>query len=164
MLDDKMFDYVLARSRARETSILAVASIASSASVVLLGLIFQCNCLLADNVNFLTTVGIVFAGLGMVYRELSVRLIHDNDERWLRRYVKKWRENKSCLTGIIDDCVKDPMLPNRYDWTREAVIRVLLVTPAFAWAWTFNTYVSIGVIGIVSGLIIGFSACHADKD
>lgn len=164
-----MFDYVLARSRARETSILAVATIASSASIVLLGLVFQCNCALSDSTKLgVTILGISLAGIGLLYREGTKAWIHDNDDCWLKAYVQFWRvlSNEMPIGEMVidGDRIKDPIPPFKHDYMREIFIRTLLVIPIIAWSFFFiHSYVGIIIAGLSIGLIVGFSSCGSSE-
>lgn len=180
MSNEPMFDYVLARSRTRETSILAVATIASSASLVLLGLFVQAQLTIVgtngtndDDLfhaykQWIQVMGIAFAGLGIAYREATIVLIHKNDECWLKEYVQFWRElnrlyGETTSIGemvIGRDCIKDPIPPHKYNGIREIVIRMLLAFPFLAWLFTIDPFLGTGVSGVTSILIVGFSLCH----
>ncbi len=94
MSDDKMFDYILTRSRTRESSTLTIATVASSASLLLIALYIQATVEAEINNHpnafdkykqGVGWVGVLFAGLGIAYREATALTIHQNDERWLRK-------------------------------------------------------------------------------
>ncbi len=159
MSDDPMFQYVLARSRARETSILAVATIASSASVILLSMYFDDK---SQSIVWIPILGIIFAGLGLAYREVTKRYIHQNDEDWLKEYINMWvRDNPNELSSrliyprcdlISRHCIENPVGYSRKNYLREFIIRLLFVIPIIAW---------IGVISVMAGaLAIGISCFY----
>ena len=147
MSDDPMFDYVLARSRARETSILAIATIASSASVVLFSLYFEKH--IALNLG-IAILGIIFAGLGLGYREVTARTIHRNDEDWLNDYVRMWiSEHLDALSSRLifprsnvrnRHLVENPLGYFRGQLLRQFIIRLLFVIPIIAWMTVINVY------------------------
>jgi hypothetical protein len=137
--NDRIFEYIVARSRARESSILAVVAIASSASLVLLGLYIQEQIekpsLLANYQPWIEIMGTSFASLGIVYREITAHYIHRNDERWIRRVVQD-----SSMRHLRDDKgdIEDPLNYCKKNIPRELMIRSLFVLPIIGWAWAWT--------------------------
>ncbi len=151
MSDDKMFDYVLARSRTRESSILTIATIASSASMVLLGLYLQelmrCGCTLDAYYPWIHITGMTFATLGIAYSELTASYIHRNDEDWPTVYANLCIQKN--ITAIGRDVIRGSRVihgqsreienPLCYPHAhaqrlRKIILRALLVVPIIAWA------------------------------
>lgn len=132
----RLFEYVLARSAARESSILAVASIAASASLVLFGLYLQVLC--DDNVcgNKLTQdfidipvkiIGILFAITGLAYRAITAHGIHKDHENWLKEV--------SCYSSITKQDLLWRLRRHEYGKLREGLIYLLLALPIIAWLY-----------------------------
>ena len=188
--NDSMFQYILARSRTRETSILAVATIASSASLILLGLFIQiqievtgcygecgsqcdnecydkcdecynkclneCDieCPLLDCYeDWIKVVAILFAALGIIYREITAGFIHRNDEVWLHAYVKKFRKDDAKdLQNDKGDKIPDPLFYHKDSLPRGIALRLLLSIPIVIWAYTINS--------LALGLAIAFTVSY----
>jgi hypothetical protein len=141
MAEDR-FHYILARSRTRESSILTIATIASSASLVFLALLFQAQVQVetsnkgtSDKLDkyepWVKFFGIMFALAGIVYREVTKYSIHRNDERWLNRWFDVcYRIDLKDKQGKTID---DPLWYRRGARTREMVLRSLLLIPIIAW-------------------------------
>lgn len=148
-----MFDYILARSRTRESSTLTIATVASSASLILLVLYMQApsvtcsSCqptLLSPYAFAIIYFGMVFAIVGILYREVTKYTIHGNDERWLKACAKKC--SKECLN--LEDkegrTIPNPLYYCDGSRLREGILRALLVIPIIAWSFIIDhTYVII---------------------
>lgn len=126
MSDDKSFDYLLTGIRTRETSTLVIATVTSSASLVLLG-IGDISLLPPP---FLVLAGIVIPILGVLYRELT-NLTVDQEDRakilWLlskaeREFVSINRSNQRAAD------------------MRGFILRTLLLFPS--WLWILIIYPS----------------------
>lgn len=153
-INRKRFDYILARSRTRESSILAIASIAAGASLVLLGLYLQAQVdyelnvdhksdTLANNKQVIQALGIFFAFLGFVYREFTTLTIHRYDEKWLKEQTQ---------INKIDDKYK---LTHTHDTQRSIILRILLWMPIPAWVYVIHSELSAKIFfAIVIGYII----------
>lgn len=119
MSQDDEFQYRLARSRTREASTLTIATVASSASLVLLGLYIQAqievNWNLAPEIKlWIAGVGIAFSAVGIIYREVTAKTIHRIDENWLKQRCH-----------ITD--------PRGQGIVREILLVALLAIPIVAW-------------------------------
>lgn len=119
--DNMLFDYILSGVRTRESSTLVIATVASSASLVLLALNL-------DNSNTLFTLyaaaGFWFPIIGFVYREITINSIdhadHDDLNGILGKQRKTMRRN---LWGV-----------HIFSFTRGMTLRLLLLIPSMAWA------------------------------
>jgi hypothetical protein len=156
-MSDPTFDYILARSRTRESSILAIASIASSASLILLGLTKTIG-IVSDHIILIYIFGILFATFGILYREITKYTIHNNDERWLKAYAKRYSTRSTILSD--NKCtIPDPLVYCRRNRVREGLIRALFILPILAWALTLYNLSTIDFdfvrIGGITSLIIG---------
>ncbi|HSB49810.1 MAG TPA: hypothetical protein VLC72_00570 [Nitrosopumilaceae archaeon] len=88
MSDDKLFDFIVARSKTRETSTLTIATIAASASLILLALYFQPVIQTNENYsNLIRIMGILFPVIGIAYNEVTSRTIQDADQIWIRNKI-----------------------------------------------------------------------------
>lgn len=144
------FDYILARSRTRESSTLTIATVASSASLVLLALYIQAlvdvelNEDIGISLSFdkfkplIQVTGITFAAVGILYRDVTIFAIHKADERTLQTQTRPQ--------------------PNTHDAPRSGILRALLVIPIIAWVYVMDLgipsiYGSIIGIGIYVGIV-----------
>lgn len=120
------FNYRLQRSRTRESSILTIAAIASSASLVLLVLLIQAQVQVesseggySDSLDRYTLLiqimGIMFALVGILYRDVTALSVQRNDECFIRQKVKDC-DLKSLRTS-----------------SRAAVLHILLLMPIGFW-------------------------------
>ena len=156
--DQKRFDYGLARSRTSETSILAISTIAATASLVLFGLYVQAQIETVDsnqdvqskkltvfnNYKFgIQIMGLLFASLGFAYREVTARTIDKTDEDWLKE--------QTCLSTEPNN-----KLNRTYDRLRETIIRILLFLPIVAWSYLilFSPYWVIAAGFVIVSLVI----------
>jgi len=102
---------VQSRLSTRETSTLTVATVAASASLVVLQLTVTDK---ATSHAWLRLAGFLFALLGFLYRETTIYTADIEENAMLRRL--------------------QPALPhNRHWWIRAVLIRAILLAPAGAW-------------------------------
>lgn len=171
MSDDKVFDYVLARSRTRESSTLTIATVAASASLVLIALYVQAmidslnsfdGTMAFDNSRYeIALMGISFSSMGIAYREITKYTIHANDERWLHEYSKKFR-NRCPILYDDEGLIRDPMQYTNGNIRREITLRSLFVTPMIFWFFILDGYALGGVLtAVLVGLyVIWLSKCQ----
>lgn len=164
MSDDKMFDYVLARSRTGESSTLTIATVAASASLILLALYVQAQVDIDMNIDhkselfdelksYLPIFGVVFAICGILYRDATALSIHRNDERWLDACAKRCRKDE--CKGIKDENCKftDPAdYRSIVAGSRVVILRILLVIPIMAWTFV-SKEIRIEISVIVGSLL-----------
>jgi len=169
--DRALFDYVLGRSRARESSILAIATIASSASMVLFGLYFQVikHAIQAFLYSpWIHILGITFAVLGITYREVTNRYIHTNDEDWLNAYVRALGPRRVSQMIINQECsrIQDPLCYSTGGYARRFILRSLFVLPIIAWGFFLlapQPYIGLVIAGICALYPIGILTCDIKK-
>jgi cellobiose-specific phosphotransferase system component IIC len=193
--DEAMFQYILQRSRTRETSILAVATIATSASLVLLGLLVQAeisvagtkepedNNLLNRYRYWMQVVGILFASVGIAYRQVTARTIHRNDESWIETFIMRLRQDCRNTVGQqiintrdtkIGKNIDEPICYCKKKPLREGLIISLLLIPLISWG-IFALNLSISIPEVIpeiiiagfsfgfSGFIVGWQICDSCK-
>lgn len=114
---DWEFNYRLSRLNSRESSSIALAGIASSASLVLLGLQLQPDVL--PN-TAMTTLGISFSFLGFAYNEITCRTLLQRDNEKIKQMLKLDDESKVIKGARI---------------ARLCISRSLLLLPWFGWAF-----------------------------
>ena len=151
------FNYRLQRSRTRESSILTIATIASSASLVLFALLFQAQVQVESSeggysdsldryTSWIQIMGIMFAIVGILYRDVTALSIQRTDECFIRQKVKDC-DLKSLRTSA-----------------RTAVLHILLLMPIWFWLIIIHptldgTTVAITVIvGIYIWIVSSFEA------
>ena len=149
MTDDKLFHVLVSRLQSRESVSLAIATITSSASLILIALFFNVK---QDYPILAIILGILFPLMGLIYIEISYRGIHRHDHWWIRKIVS---EN--------NDSDKDTEKILRYEKNRKPriiLIRLILALPIFGWYFIIdfisqsNLIVGISVTGISVIIII----------
>jgi hypothetical protein len=171
--DKALFAYVLARSRARESSILTIATITTSASLVLLGLYLQVYTEQHwKDYPFLDwtvkITGILFAVAGILYREITARFIHQNDEDWLNAYVRALGCSPVSKKIINQECsrIQDPLCYLDGQNPRKFILRTLFVLPIIAWEFLLvapQLYVAFAIAVICMLYPIGILTCDIKK-
>lgn len=88
--DDRVFDYLISRTSSRESASIAVVGLASSSSLVFLGLISSQN-------NFhweFFAIGIIFPVLAFTYNEITNRGLHKDDQKIINDLIAKTNSEK----------------------------------------------------------------------
>ena len=125
---DAFFDYILARSRARESSTLTLATVAASISLVLFALYIQADiepepneqaAIFAKYKYWISCTGLLFALVGISYRAITAHTIHRWDQKLIEDYLKITDRTKAhhTIIGIL----------------REALVYLLLLIPIAVW-------------------------------
>jgi|GEM_PF-5830208 len=84
MTDEKLFHFLISRVHAREAVSLTLATITSSASLILLALFFT----IKQDIPILAVIlGILFPSIAFTYIENTYRRIHRHDHEWIRRLI-----------------------------------------------------------------------------
>ena len=155
MAEDKLFQFLVSRVNVRETSTLTVASITSSASVILWGLYLQLFDKYVD-LEFVRVFGIILPILGYAYFETTFA----TQQRWDFDEINKMIKNDTepdkydNLKKIIGGQNKNFVLPKIIIW------KILLVLPIIGWCSTFGapyTVLSSFFLSIVIILVIHFN-------
>lgn len=109
----------------REASTLVITTVTSSASLLLLPIVYQCSCSTAYQP--IAWIGMLFSGLGLAYRQFTVwsidRKQHNRDalgklESWLARQ----RRDEYYLYGEV----------------REFILLWFLIIPFMLWLWVLR--------------------------
>ena len=157
--DQNEFNYKLQRSRTRESSTLTIATVASSASLVLLGLYVQ---VLTDwnwtekyeEIRmWVVIMGTLFALIGILYRDVTAFTIHRDDECSLRIKMGCCNKKKASLNEIPDR--------EKSHIIRAGSLHFLLIIPLLAWGvvvlYSFGS-ITIETIAITIGIIVTSAA------
>jgi len=128
--DENLFDFMVARSQARQTNTLAIASIASSASLVLFILNFQGPKPLEDSIFVL---GVLFPLLGFAYYEIKQKTIQNSDFSWILKKIDEQTPNNE------KEKVKKIILGPPYQGEATGICwRILLILPVLGWFYVRN--------------------------
>ena len=131
MTDEKLFQYLVSRVQVRESSTLTVAAIASSASIILLGLYFSPELLseqMTQERNIIFWVGILSPIIGFSYFEITF----GTQQSWDYNRINKIIREETKLT-------KDELNKIIFGNNRALVIfkpclwRILLSIPIISW-------------------------------
>jgi len=98
LTDDKLFQTLVSRVSSRETAFLTLTAIASSASLLLLGLFFIIKNEYSIHILIL---GVLFPSLSLVYTEITLNTIHKHDWMWIRKIVKENNDSKKDTEAIL---------------------------------------------------------------
>jgi len=160
MTDEKLFQYLISRVQVRETSTLTVAAIASSASIILLGLYFSPGLggELAQYRNIIFWAGILSPIIGFSYFEIifatNQSWDYDNINKMIRKESKRPKDE---LDEIIFG--KNRALTI----FKPALWRVLLSIPIISWlSLVINPGLFLLLI-IMSGLAISLLICRIES-
>ena len=127
MTDEKLFQYLVSRVHVRETSTLTIASIASSASLILLGLFLSPDLLKIDK-EVIRWIGIITPILGLAYFEITFATQQTWDFHEINEMIKKdSKREKDELAKII--YAKNTKLAI----LKGTIWRVLLSLPIMGW-------------------------------
>ena len=131
---------ILSRINTRESSTLTFATVGASASLVVLGLTIE-----NSYPWWIPYVGIAFALLGFVYREITIWSIDRTDYNQLSFLGRTSKKRPAALL-------------------RGAIVHVFLLLPIVAWvafAWDFN-FVYASIVAVTVAVI--FSVCSVLVD
>jgi len=146
---EKLLDLLERRARTRETSTLTIATVASSASLILLGVFF--NIPIDDQYHrwLLGIMGFVFPLIGLAYREVTYYTIQEHDFNETKKImVEKFGMKEAKYNEIVKY--------QKGSWIRGILFRSLVILPVLFWifiASPSNVFVS---IIITFSLIVGF--------
>lgn len=145
---DRLFNYLTARTSSRESASLALVGLASSSSLVFLGLISIKN-------NFYWEfffIGILFPSLGFAYNEITNRGIHKDDQKVINNLIKSTDENawKEIEKVIIN---------TKSRRTRMILMRFAFLSPTLGWLLTLPIQFELNTadkifLDIIFGIII----------
>ena len=122
MTDDKLFHFLVVRGQSREAVSLTLATITSSASLILIALFFTVK----QEIPALAIIlGILFPLIGLVYFETTYRGIHKHDHEWKRRLIAEehLHNNKSRTEKETEKILV---------YTKNRIIKIILVRLVFA--------------------------------
>ena len=151
MSDDKLFQYLVSRVQTRETSTHAVASIASSTSLVLFGLFFSFTLPMPDK-DIMKWIGIVSPIIGFAYFEITFATQQSWDYNKITKIIKKdYPEYQQDEINKIIFGEKDNFaIPKMMLW------RILLILPFIGWMSIGREPFEVMLIIIYTGLSIYF--------
>ena len=140
---------MVARLQAREAVSLAVATITSSASLILLALLFTEK----EELPVLVIVlGILFPLLGLIYIETTYRGIHTHDHEWIRRLVAE--ESNHIKESRKKNETEDILRYTKHRIVKFVLIRFILSTPIFGWFFIIDELLESNyVIGMIASII-----------
>lgn len=151
MSDDKLFNYLVSRVQGRESASIALATIASSASLVLLGLSIHPQSLTK------VVLGVGFVFIGFAYNEITFRTIQRNDLKTIWGLIEK----ESGKEGL------DKIHYEKLRRTRLLLSRSLLLFPLFGWTWivdiSYSCKIVMSIIIIVAIFVLLFTVPY-DKN
>lgn len=150
---EKLLDLLERRARTRETSSLTIATIAASASLILLGIFFQIDKEVEnyDYIRWLVgIIGFVFPVIGLAYKEVTDYTIQEHD----------FEESKKILVGKLrlpEEEHEEIVHYKRGRWIRSILFRSLAVLPALFWILIASPSHVIIASVIAFSLIVAFS-------
>lgn len=121
--DDKIFNYLSSRISSRESASIAVVGLASSSSLVFLGLIFS-----KDTFSWeFFSIGILFPALAFAYNEITNRGLHQDDQNIINTLIKKTDPEK------WEQETKDIIINKNKRYLRRILMRYAFLSPILGW-------------------------------
>lgn len=156
MVDDKLFHFLVSRLQNRESVSLALSTITSSASLILLSLALY----RPESISLpLIFMGILFPLVALIYIEITYQGLHRHDHKWIKELIyedKKWDSRSREKDEIKHDILE--FTKNRV--LRIVLIRFLFLLPILGWLfildWKLDLgyYMGIYLTEITIGLLI----------
>jgi hypothetical protein len=140
-VSDQTAELVYSRLNTRENSTLTIATVASSASLVLIGLAKPTD----SNYPLLAAGGVLFPLIGLLYREVTILTVDHSDLDLLGQWVHWW----------------SPPI-TAYNYLRRMLLRLLLTMPVLVWFMTapVNAFSSPAFV-VILFLVIALTAIEA---
>jgi len=156
MTDEKLFQFLTSRTQSRETVSLTIATITSSASLILIVLFFNVK---QEFPILAIILGILFPLMGLIYIQITYSGIHRHDHWWIRKIIS---EN--------NDSGKDTEKILRYEKHRKrrnVLIRLIISLPIFGWFFIIDSISNgnfvIGIISTLFSIVIIMELSQRDK-
>ena len=120
--DEKVFNYLISRVSSRESASIAVISLASSASLIFLGLTYEKHFLWEFFI-----IGISFPALAYAYNEITNRGLHQDDQKAINNLIEKTDSErwKTKTKGII--------INQNKRFRRKVLMRFGFLSPILGW-------------------------------
>lgn len=159
---DRLFNYLSARVSSRESASLSLVGIASSASLVLLGLVFE---KITTAYWEFFSIGIVFPSLAFAYNEITNRGLHKDDQKVINDLIKNIDEQK------WEKETKDIVINKKYRLLRLGLMRFCLLSPALGWLLTLPIYFQLDptpkiitdILIVADVILISFLISYSNK-
>ena len=159
MSHDKLANYLIARISTRETVSVAITIFVSSASVVLLGVIWD-NSNQPHHLVALLAIGYGFPIVAIIYNEITYLSIHKNELDTIRKIIRCYDDSdidgneskkKDCMIDSEEILTYSKLRVPRY-----FLMRLMLFTPIFGWTVLLpvNIECKIGLLVIITIIII----------
>jgi len=154
MPDDKLFHFLVARVQAREAVSLSLATITSSASLILIALVFS----IEQEIQSLSIIlGILFPLIALFYIETTNRGIHAHDHLWIRRLVAE--EHKHNEKNRSEKETEKILVYKKNRIFKVVLVRLIIILPVLGWFFIIdnllveNYFVGIGLSIILLGIV-----------
>jgi len=151
MTDENLFQYLLSRVQTRESSTLGLATIASSASLILFGIYFSFN--IDEQIkNVVWWLGLLLPIIGFTYFEVTFATQQSWDYKNILKQIKKDLKNvsKEELKKIILGENRVLVFPKEILW------RILLALPIIGWVSSYDNqaYMLYAIIGAAVAIFL----------
>ena len=151
MSEKNLFNFIVSRVHARESSTLTIATVTASASLVLLALVIQNEVNSEDNWYVIYFLGYLSAIIGFFYNEITQSTIQKHDFKFIRKTIldkiepdERKEEVKKIILG-----------PEHQRAPRVISFQLFLISPLLGWIYiTIQWWVLIPAFAI--SLIIAF--------
>ena len=144
MHDEKLLHFLTSRVNSRGTVYLALSTLTSSASLVLLGIFFSGR---TDESAYpiFVLLGVGFPAISIIYTELTLE-IHFHDLWWIRKIIQENNDSNKDTEKIL--------VYSKYRTLRVYLSKILFIVPIFAWSLTFPDLFMIISWEIIVGWVI----------
>lgn len=160
MTNENLLNALVSRVASRETASIALITISSTASLVLLGYVIDFK----DQYGWISVLGILFPIIAFAYDEVTRLTIQKSDQKWIRKIVK-CDENTTENSEEILNYTKQRT-------TRYVLARIILSIPLIGWIIFISInygveyacwYIGLGIILIIVTIVCLSQAGKPEK-
>jgi len=131
MSEKNLFNFIVSRVHARETSTLTIATVTASASLVLFALVIQNEINSEDIRDVIHFLGFLSAIIGFFYYQITQFTIQTKDFEWIRNTILEKIET----TERKKEVEKLILGPTHQRVPRAFSFQLFLISPLFGWIY-----------------------------
>lgn len=149
MVDDKLFNFLVSRVQSREAVSLSLATITSSASLILIAIFFT----IEQEIQSLTIIlGILFPFIALMYIETTYRGVHVYDHEWIRKLIAEEHIHDKKNRHVKE--TEDILLYTKNRILKIILVRLVFALPIFGWFFIIDHILNANYLfGIITSII-----------